>query len=427
MLEAMIIRTIGELIHDTRSALHMTLTRLSELSGIHKGTISRIENGNVKRPEFQTVLPLATVLHIPFETLIDYYVEVETRSDHLRSMYETALTQGSSIEQIRKVAAKYLESNEDSFELTGKLFDSIESIKDTSIKCSLYDLIIDYSRSHGIMPFIARGMHRKYLIERNDFKRLKETYYSGKHVLHYIDFLPQEEQAELYYKLGVHAYNLRFYHESIELCKKVLKYDRESLHKANAIGILRDAYLDIGDYIQSEHYSIQYKQFSSYPHIRENIVLMDAFFNTKIGNVEQAIELLLEFLKTCNIDSAIPATNQLLQLYLQQGKLKEVEDVLRDCKIDPSLISKSNPFIYARYADFLKLQGNYYLAIGDYEKSVSCMMEGALYYSKVGDRNNVRNSQLMIKLVQENDKRIDIEVVKKIQEIFDQWMEDELR
>ncbi|MDR0269915.1 helix-turn-helix domain-containing protein [Paenibacillus sp.] len=398
-MEATIIRTIGELIHDTRSALNITLTRLSGLSGIHKGTISRIENGNVKRPEFQTVLPLTTVLHIPFETLIDYYVEIETRSDHLKSMYETALSQRSSIEQIRKVAAKYLESNEDSLELTGKLFESIESIKDISIKCSLYDLIIDYSRSHGIMPFIAKGMYQKYLIERDDFNRLKETYYSGKHVLHYVDFLPREEQIELYYKLGIHAYNLRFYHESIELCKEVLKYDSENLHKANAIGILRDACLDIGDYIQSDHYSIQYKQFSSYPHIRENIVLMDAFFNTKKGNVDQAIELLLEFLKTCSIDSAIPATNQLLRIYLQQGNLKEAGVVLRNCKIDPPLISKSNPFVYAKYADFLKLQGDYYLAVGDYEKGVSCMLEGILYYSKVGDTNNVRNSQLMIKLV----------------------------
>ncbi|MDR0268150.1 helix-turn-helix domain-containing protein [Paenibacillus sp.] len=423
-MEASIIRTIGELIHDTRCTLNITLTRLSELSGIHKGTISRIENGNVKRPEFQTILPLATVLQIPFETLIDYYVEIETRSDHLKSMYETALSQGSSIEQIRKVAAKYLESNEDSLELTEKLFQSISSIEDTFIKLTLYDLIIDYSLSHGIMPYIARGMYHKYLIERDDFNRLKETYYSGKNILNYVNFLPQEEQIELFYKLGVHAYNLRFYHESIEHCKGVLKYDGENLHKVNSLVILRDAYFHIEDYAQSEHYSTQYKQFSSCPLIRENIVLMEAVFNAKKGNVKQTVELLSEFLKTCSNDSAILATNQLLQLYLKQGNLKEVGVVLSNCKIDPSLIS-NNPFVYAKYADFLKLQGDYYLAVGDYEKSVNCLLEGALYYSKVDDTVNARGSQLMIKLIQENDKKIDIEVVKKIQEIFDQYMKDE--
>lgn len=427
MLAATIIRTIGELIHDTRCALNITLTRLSELSGIHKGTISRIENGNVKRPEFQTVLPLATVLHIPFETLIDYYVEVETRSDHLRSMYETALTQGSSIEQIRKVAAKYLESNEDSFELTGKLFDSIESIKDTSIKCSLYDLIIDYSRSHGIMPFIARGMHRKYLIERNDFKRLKEIYYSGKHVLHYIDFLPQEEQIELYYKLGVHAYNLRFYHESIELCKRIVAEDGgSSPYRVYAFWVLRDAHFALGKYEESELYSLQYKQLN-YPDSQEHVGFMEALYNAKKGNAQKATEQLLTFLKTCSDFFVFPATKHLLELYLLQRDFEGAKTLMENSKISLSILDKENPLSYSEFADFLKLQGDYYLAIGDFDNFIRVLMEGILYYSKVGDTNNVRSSQLMIKLVQENDKRIDIEVVKKIQEIFVQWMEDELR
>ncbi|MCY9578740.1 helix-turn-helix transcriptional regulator [Paenibacillus alvei] len=70
MKAAPIIKTIGELIQDTRRASNMTLTQLSELSGINKGTISRIENGDVKRPEFSTAYPLATALGIPFETLL---------------------------------------------------------------------------------------------------------------------------------------------------------------------------------------------------------------------------------------------------------------------------------------------------------------------------------------------------------------------
>ncbi|WII36471.1 helix-turn-helix domain-containing protein [Paenibacillus thiaminolyticus] len=80
-MEAAVVRTIGELIQDTRRALDMTLTQLSELSGVPRGTISRIENGEVKRPEFSSVHPLAMTLNIPLETLIAYYVEVEKRSD----------------------------------------------------------------------------------------------------------------------------------------------------------------------------------------------------------------------------------------------------------------------------------------------------------------------------------------------------------
>ncbi|MBE9916649.1 helix-turn-helix transcriptional regulator [Paenibacillus donghaensis] len=397
-MEAAIIKTIGELIHDARCTLNITLTQLSELSGIYKETISSIEKGDVTQPEFRTILPLARVLNIPFEKLVDYYVEVETRSNHLICIYQAALTQGSSTEVIRKVAAKYLESNDDRLDLIEKLFESIDSIEDISIKISLYDLIIDYSRLHGIMPYIAKGMYQKYLIERNDFSRLKETYYIGKYVLNYVDFLSIEEQIELYYKLGVHAYNLRLYHESIKHCKGVLRYDGENLHKVNALVILRDAYFDIGEYTESELYAIQYKQFNFYPHTRENIILMEALYNAKKGHVGQAVEQLTAFLETCSNDYAILATIHLLQLYLQKGSLNEAEAVLSNCKIDSSLINKRNPFVYAIYADFLKIQGDYYLAVGKYEQSITYLLEGALYYSKVND--TVKEKECLSRIMQ---------------------------
>lgn len=380
ILKAVVMKTIGQLIHDTRCALNITLTQLSELSGIRKGTISKIENGEVNRPEFSTVHPLTMALKIPFETLIDYYVELEKRSDSLQQILQTAIQQKSSSELIRKVATKYLESNEDSLDLTEKLFQTINSIDDTLIKLTLYNLIIDYSRSHGIMLYIAKGMYQKYLIERNDFSKLKETYYSGKYALHYVDFLPQSDRVELFYKLGVHAFNLRLYHESIEHCKRVLQ--GENPHKVNALGVLRDAYFSIGEYTESELYSLQYKQFNNYPHTRENIVLMEALFNAKRGNVKQAIEQLSTFLETCSNDSAILATNQLLQLYLQQNNLEGAKAILNGCKIN-SILDKNNPFVYAKYADFFKIKGDYYLAVGNYGKSISCMLESALYYSKV--------------------------------------------
>ncbi|WP_019421827.1 helix-turn-helix domain-containing protein [Paenibacillus sp. OSY-SE] len=385
-MEVAVVKTIGELIRDTRRSLDITLTQLSELSGIPKGTISRIENGDVKRPEFQTVHPLAAALKISFETLIDYYVEVEKRSEHLMRIYQATVRQCSDVELIRKAATKYLESsNEDSLDLTEKLYRTIDSVEDTSIQLSLLNLIIDYARAHGIMPFIAKGMYQRYLVERNDFSKLKETYYSGKYVLHYIDFLPQNDRIELHYKLGIHAYNLRLYGESIDHCKRVITKDNgESPYKVNALGILRDAHFSIGEYKEAELYSIQYKQFN-HPHTRENIVLMDALFNAKKGNVEQAIEQLLAFLETCSEVSSIPATRQLLQLYLKQNDLKSAKDQLETSKINPSVLDKSNPLICSRYADYLQVKGECYLALEDYEKCIAHMVDGASYYSKVND------------------------------------------
>ncbi|BFH16124.1 helix-turn-helix domain-containing protein [Paenibacillus melissococcoides] len=385
-MEPAVVRTIGELIQDIRRALDMTLTQLSELSGVPRGTISRIENGEVKRPEFSSVHPLAMTLNIPFETLIDYYVEVEKRSDSLLHILQSTIQQESSIGLIRKVATKFLESpNEDSFDLTEKLYQSIDSIDDTSVKLSLYNLIIDYSRSHGIMPYIAKGMYQRYLIERNDFSKLKETYYSGKYVLHYIDFLSQQDRIELYYKLGIHAYNLRLYTECIYHCKMILEIDcGASPYKVHALGMLRDSYFALEEYEESELYSLQYKQFD-YPNTKENVILMEALLNAKKGNIEQSIEQLRLFLKSCSNNYTISATNQLLRLYLNQNDLEGARAILESSKINPSTINKNNPLICSRYADYLQVQGEYYLAIGDHENCVSYLIEGALHYSKIND------------------------------------------
>ncbi|EJW17798.1 helix-turn-helix domain-containing protein [Paenibacillus alvei] len=384
-MEVAVIKTIGELIQDTRRASNITLTQISELSGIPKGTISRIENGNVKRPQFSTVHPLAKALNIPLETLIDYYVEIERRSDSLLHILHTTIQHKSNNELIQKVATKFLEScNEDSYDLIEKLYQNIDSIEDNSIKLLLYNLIIEHSRSHGMMPYIAKGMYQRYLIERNDFSKLKETYYSGKYILHYADFLPQQERIELYYKLGIHSLNLRLYSESNDHSKKVLEYG-ESFYKVNALGVLRDAHFALGEYEESELYSLQYKQFD-YPYIRENAILMEAFINSKKGNIEQSINQLLLFLKSCSNDSVISATNQLLRLYLQQNNLEGAKNVLEGSTINPSILNTSNPLILSRYADYLQIKGEYYLAVGDYEACINYMVEGASYYSKVNAR-----------------------------------------
>ncbi|GAV12900.1 helix-turn-helix transcriptional regulator [Paenibacillaceae sp. P-4] len=385
-MDTTIIKTIGELIRDTRCASNIRLTQLSKLSGINKGTISRIENGEVKRPEFSTAYPLATTLDIPFETLVDYYVENEKRSDLLFDILQATIQRRSSTELIRKVANKYLESpNEDSIDLTEKLYQQIDSIEDTSIKLSLYNLIIDYSRSHGIMPYIAKGLYQQYLIERNDFMRMKETYYNGKYILNYIKFLPQQYRIELYYKLGIHAYNLRLYNESIEQCKKIITEDNGlSSYRVHAIGILRNSYYCLGDYKQTERYAIQYKQFD-YPYTRENVILMEALLNTKKGEIEKSIEQLRSFLKSCSNDSVILATNQLLRLFLQRNDLESANNLLCTSNIDQSVIDKSNPLICSRYADYLQIKGEYYLAVGEYETCINLFLEGALHYSKVND------------------------------------------
>ncbi|WP_242069278.1 transcriptional regulator [Paenibacillus dendritiformis] len=211
---------------------------------------------------------------------------------------------------------------------------------------------------------------------------MKETYQNGKHIIHYADFLSSEERLSLYYKLGIHAYTLSHHNECIAYCKEVLKAGGH--YKADALGVLIDAYFSIGAYTESELYLLQYKNFS-YPNTKENVALMDAFYAAKRGNEGQAIEQLELFLKTCSNASIIPATKQLLQLYFQQNNLEGAKVLLENEEATASLVDEDNPLVCATYADYLRVKGEYYLAAGDIDKSITSMVESALWYSKVDD------------------------------------------
>lgn len=416
-----IIKTIGELIHDTRFASNITITQLSELSGINKGTISRIEKSEIKRPDFSTVRLLTTSLGIPFETLVDYYVEGEKRSDLLFDILQATIKQKSSNELIRKVAVKYLKApNEDSVDLTEKLYKYIGSIEDTSMKLSLYDLIIEHSRSHGIMPYIAKGLYQKYLIERNDFMRMKGTYFDGKYVIHYIDFLSKEERIELYYKLGIHTYNLRLYNESVEYCKKVFVEDDDSSspYRVHAIAVLRDCFFALGEYKESEIYSIQYKQFN-YPNTQEHVVLMDALYKAVKGNEDQAIKELKSFFETCSDAFILPAARHLIRLCLDQNRIDDVKIVLESGRVNSSIMTKSNPLTYYGYGEFLKLQGDYYLAIGEIEKCINALMDGALCFSKISD--TIKEKECLHKILHihlENNTSMSKDILEKLSDYY---------
>ncbi|MCM3337751.1 helix-turn-helix domain-containing protein [Paenibacillus sp. MER TA 81-3] len=161
--------TLGELIQCYRQKRDISLSKLQELIGIDKSSLSRIENGEIKRPDFQIIQSIAAVLGIPSDDIVELYIEIGHKSDVIYSFLQKALEAPSSASLITKIATKFLEApNEESLDLVEKLYQTINSVNDTYIKLSLYSLIIDYSRSHGIMPYTAKGLYQRYLIERNE-------------------------------------------------------------------------------------------------------------------------------------------------------------------------------------------------------------------------------------------------------------------
>ncbi|ATO51419.1 helix-turn-helix transcriptional regulator [Brevibacillus laterosporus] len=79
MSESLTFTTLGELIKIKRLELGISLSELGRLSGISKGVLSKIESGETKRPELKTLKPIAEVLSIPYEEIIERYIEIEHR------------------------------------------------------------------------------------------------------------------------------------------------------------------------------------------------------------------------------------------------------------------------------------------------------------------------------------------------------------
>ncbi|MDG0874823.1 helix-turn-helix domain-containing protein [Paenibacillus thiaminolyticus] len=409
--------SIGELIQCYRRNRGMTLAQLSELTGIHKGTISKIENGDVKRPEYKTIRPLADTLQIPLETLVELHITVDKRANTLLFVLQDVIQHSGTAELVTKVGRKFLESpSYDSHALAERLYDFTSNVENKEIQFALYQLIVDYSRDHGIMPFLARGLFQVYLIERDDFTRLRSVYESGKHIVQYVDFLTSEDRITLYYKLAIHAFNLFLYRQSIDLCLHVLREaDANNLYYIYALGILRNSYFRIEDYEKSEYYFRLYMQYDA-PHSKTNAVLMEAALDAKKGNSDAAIARLTSFLETCSQDAALLAITQLMPLYLQENRLDEARQLI-DYTVYPESLSTNNPNIISQLAEYYYRRAEYFVAVGDIEKAVSDLLESAWYFSKVNDTDNEKecknklenlNDALLAKVKELKQKLIDI-------------------
>ncbi|WP_241752067.1 helix-turn-helix domain-containing protein [Paenibacillus alvei] len=334
--------------------------QLAESSGIHIGTISKIENENVKRPEYTTLRPLAEALHIPLDTVIELYIGIDKRADTLLHVMQDVIQHLGSAELTQKVGAKFLESpSDESHSLVERLYSFTSTVERKEIRLALYQLIVDYSRDHGIMPFLVRGLLQVYLIERDDFARLRDVYDSYKHIELYAHFLSAEDRIMFYYKLGIHAFNLYLYPQSIELALHVIQEaEPDNEYYVHAVGILREAYFKIGYYDKAEYYTHLYSQYDD-PYIKENTLLMNALLNAKKGKTDVAVAQLTSLIETCDQNVALLALNQLMIIYLQEHRLQEAKDLL-SYPIDPQHIIDNNPNMISQLAEYYHHRAEYF-------------------------------------------------------------------
>ncbi|MFD3272403.1 helix-turn-helix domain-containing protein [Paenibacillus dendritiformis] len=81
--------SLGELIKHYRQKKEISLSKLQEAVGVDKGSLSRIENDEVKRPDFQSILSIAAVLDIPHNDIVEQYIEIGHKPEVLYTFYRT--------------------------------------------------------------------------------------------------------------------------------------------------------------------------------------------------------------------------------------------------------------------------------------------------------------------------------------------------
>ncbi|MFW5437967.1 helix-turn-helix domain-containing protein [Paenibacillus apiarius] len=413
-------KTLGELIHYHRHKKDISLNKLQELVGIDKGSLSRIENGEIKRPDFNIIQSIAAELDIPSDDIVELYIEIGHKSHVIYSFLQKALETPSNESLVAKIAVKYLESsNEDSLDLIEKLHQTVVSAQNEPIQLSLYNLIVDYSRSHGIMPYIAKGLYQKYMIERNDFSRLNQTYQSGKYVLDYVNFLSHKERILLYYGLSVHVYSLMYYHDAIELGNYVVE-NGQGESQANATHNVCNAYYQLGRYDACHSFLEKYSKYS-YSFVTDNVKLMTGFINGKTGNIDLAIAQFKKYLDDPSSYNLIHAVTELLELYLNKNDLLAANQLLlyEDELTESISQPHTTPYKKSRLAYYYRIKGQLLLRNNQEKDAIDSLLISALKYAKIGRFTEAFDSLSFITQTMMKDSSIiNSEMIQKIDVVF---------
>ncbi|WP_068794300.1 helix-turn-helix domain-containing protein [Brevibacillus laterosporus] len=408
--------TLGELIKRKREDLGISLSEVSRKTGISKGGISKIENGETKGPELSTLKPIADVLEIPYEEIIEYCIRAEYRYDVYDDLLEEAI-EIANPSLIDKVAIKFLENIKHE---TDSALEHLERFADSSTnndtKVTLYNTIVKYSRHHGIPQYIAKGLLKKYLIEREDLKHLEESFKVGEEVLHYVDFLSQEEKVSFYYRMALHAHNINKFEQCIELGQAGFKEDLNigELRERVALAIC-NSYTLMGDYKSAEENLLIFENVSPFIAERSKIIRANIYFGRE--EYQKVIPILQEFLEKATDDTRIHIVNDLLESYMN---LNDTNSIYKLLKEENALsFSVKTPHKHREIGRYYKLKGEWLINIEKAEEGVDSYLKSILSYQQINayeDINRCMGAVLSYKA--RSNKDIEFGLLEKLANIY---------
>ncbi|WP_028595661.1 helix-turn-helix domain-containing protein [Paenibacillus assamensis] len=416
------IDTFADIIRHRRSNLKLTMDKLAEKARVNKSIISRIENGEVKKPEITTIKSLAEALEITYDEYIRIYISLERNAEVILKILQEAISMSSPASLITEIATRYLEiPHVDSYEAIENIFTTANDVNHTSTKLALFNTVVNYSREHGVMPYIARGMYQVYMIERNDFTKLYKTYYLGEKVLDYVRFLDERDRIRFHYCMAVHAYSLMMYEVSIEYSQYVVEHDTFSLfkgeYKALAINNIIFCLYHLGRFNESKRLIETYGKL---PYIADNTKMFEGFLNAKNGDFVVALEKLSECLESVSEYNLVYVVSELMNIYVQLNNFDSAVSLLEyESKMIESVKdARTTPDKWARLAYFYQLEGNILLG-QDADRAFDYYLKGAKYYLEIGLTNKALETLSLINTaLLENSSRFNIEMIRKTNEMY---------
>ncbi|MBG9774576.1 helix-turn-helix domain-containing protein [Brevibacillus laterosporus] len=418
MVDSKTTQTIGELIRAKRTELGISLSEVSRVTGVSKGVISKVESGETKRPELRTLKPIADVLEIPCEEIIECCIEMEQRVGIL-DVFLSESIEISNLSLITKVANKLLESpQEDTYTLLEHLYKLANKNTNTAIRLTLYNIIITYARVHGVPMYIAKGLYQKYLIEREDLKRLEESFKVGEESLYYVDFLSDEEKITFYFRMTLHAHNTKKFAECIELCKMGLRKETPGTElKARAHLAMINSLLFLENYDEVEYHLDVFEQYP-YHFVPDATKITRAIVKAKTKQFDVAIPMLQECLDEVSKDLKIHVANELFDVFFQTRDMNSIAELLtleEECMIS----NPQTPYQHISIGTFYQFKGNFMMETGSLEQGKESYLLSLGTFKKVNAYQELTECMKHIfEYFSKNLMSVDIEYVKRLNEVY---------
>ncbi|MBG9774643.1 helix-turn-helix domain-containing protein [Brevibacillus laterosporus] len=418
MAESVTFTSLGELIKEKRINLGLSLSELSRKTGVSKGILSKIESGETKRPELRNLKLIADGLQIPYDDVIELYIKIE----HRMSIFEDFLWEAidiSSPSLIEKVAVKFLEdSKKDTFESLEGIFAIANTIKNNDARLALYNTIIKYARVHGIPMYIAKGLYQKYLIDRQDLKRMDKSFKDGEEILHYVDFLSHQDRVTYYYRMALQAFSLRKYEECIVLGNKGHTEDlaTNELKEHVALAIC-NSYFYMGKFAQLEEHLQEYENLG-YRFISERAKYLRAIILAKTGRQHEAVPLLKECVEEAPDNHRLHRVNQLLEALHTIKDMSALQQILEH-EEENTLIEIITPYKYLELGKYYQLKGKFLLSCDKFDNGIDAYLQGMKFLGKINAINGmIKLSEDIFAHHYEKGKKMELPLLKKLMELY---------